>query len=124
MARAFHLAETKYGVPLIMDIEDPLFWKDDKAVVPQLYEMMTRTCVRGNACRVKMRAAKTGRSQQSIQTHMQYCLGLPDVEIIDKEQEAQKAEDLAKQAEKAAQYESQAKVCFRTVRVLSQPRCM
>ena len=32
LARAFHLAETKYNVPLIMDIEDPLFWKDDKAV--------------------------------------------------------------------------------------------
>ena len=45
LARAFHLAETKYGVPLIMDIKDPLFWKDDKAVVPQLHEMMKRTCV-------------------------------------------------------------------------------
>lgn len=42
LARAFHLAETKYGVPLIMDIKDPLFWKDDKAVVPQLHEMMKR----------------------------------------------------------------------------------
>ena len=78
----------------------------------------------GRRFQIKMRAAKTGRSQQPIQTHTQYCLGLPDVEIIDKEQEAQKAEDLAEQAEKAAEYESHAKVCFRTVRVFSQPRCM
>ena len=51
VARAFRLAENKYGVPLIMDIEDPLFWKDDKTVVPQLNEMMTRAC-QGNDSRV------------------------------------------------------------------------
>ena len=39
---AFEVAEAKYGVPTLIDTEDPDFWKAEKAMVPQIAEFMKR----------------------------------------------------------------------------------
>ena len=42
LKRAFKDAHEKYGVPMLIDPEDPDFWKDEKAMIPQLAEFMKR----------------------------------------------------------------------------------
>jgi len=39
---AFSDAEAKYGIPCLIDDEDPEFWKDEKAMIPQLAEWMDK----------------------------------------------------------------------------------
>ena len=40
--RALKDANEKYGVPILIDPDDPNFWKDEKAMIPQLAELMKR----------------------------------------------------------------------------------
>ena len=42
LKRAFKDAAEKYGVPMLIDPDDPEFWKDEKAMIPQLAEFMKR----------------------------------------------------------------------------------
>uniref|UniRef100_A0A7S2MCF2 Calponin-homology (CH) domain-containing protein n=1 Tax=Octactis speculum TaxID=3111310 RepID=A0A7S2MCF2_9STRA len=42
LAVAFEEAKLKYGVPKLLVTEEPNFWKDEKAMIPQLAEFMRR----------------------------------------------------------------------------------